>query len=194
MKNSFTMKTKTISMSKFIAIACLTVAMAGSCKAQSGPLDLGKQIPDFTLQDQDGKTFNMSDSIMNGTYVIFFYPKDESFICTKEAEAFRDSMQLLKKAGVQVVGINKGTIESHKKFKQDDSLNFELLSDPDEAVMKKFGVKGGLFSSRVTFVVDNTGQIVCRCTSTTDGKEHVREVMQYVRAIQKNQKKQKANQ
>jgi peroxiredoxin Q/BCP len=185
-------------MSKYFTAAFLAIGLSTASIAQGKfpdkPLDMGKQIPEFSLKDQDGKIFNMADSVGSKIYVIFFYPKDESVVCTKEAVTFRDSMNAIKKAGAEVVGINKGSIESHKKFQQDDGLNFELLSDPDETVLKKFGIKGGLLSNRVTYVVDLSGQIVAKCESNTDGKEHVLEVMQYFRAVQRNQQRQKKNQ
>lgn len=177
-------------MYKFFTIACLAAMLSSSCTAQSHQLDVGNQIPPFSLKDQDGNTFNMEDSVGNNLFVIFFYPKDESIICTKEACTFRDSMNLFKKYGVRVIGINQGSVESHKKFQKDDSLNFELLSDPDETVIKKFGVKGGLFTQRITYVVDETGEIVFKTESTTDGKKHVRETLAYIRQLKKHQKQQ----
>lgn len=176
-------------MYKFFVLTSLTIFLSISSMAQK-QLDVGNHIPDFSLKDQDGNTFNMADSISNGMYVIFFYPKDESAICTKEACTFRDSMNLFKQYGVQVVGINQGSVESHKNFQKADNLNFELLSDPDEKVIKLFGVKGGLFTQRVTFVADETGQIVFKTESTTDGKKHVRETLDYIRQLQRHQKKQ----
>jgi len=180
-------------MWKFFTIAGFTLLLSTACTSQSHQLDVGNQIPDFSLKDQDGRTFNMKDSIGNNIYVIFFYPKDESFVCTKEACTFRDSMNLFKQAGVQVIGINQGSVESHKKFQKDDSLNYELLSDPDETVIKKFGVKGTLFTQRVTFVVDTTGQIVFKTESSTDGKKHVRETLAYLRQLKKHQQQQQGN-
>jgi thioredoxin-dependent peroxiredoxin len=177
-------------MRKYIISTCLVISLSVSCTSQSHQLDVGNHIPDFSLKDQDGNTFNMADSIANGPFVIFFYPKDESVVCTKEACGFRDSMNLFKQYGVQVIGINQGSVESHKKFQQDDNLNFELLSDPDEKVIKLFGVKGGLFTQRVTYVVDETGQIVFKTESTTDGKKHVKETLSYIRALKKHQQKQ----
>jgi thioredoxin-dependent peroxiredoxin len=119
-------------------------------------------------------------------FVIFFYPKDESMVCTKEACTFRDSMNLFKQYGVQVIGINQGSVESHKKFQKDDNLNFELLSDTDKTVIKEFGVKGTMFTERVTFVVDISGQIVFKTESTTDGKKHIRETLAYIRQMKKS--------
>jgi peroxiredoxin Q/BCP len=173
-------------MYKLLLSACLAIVLTTSCTAQSHSLDVGNQMPLFSLKDQDGKTFNMKDSVGNNVFVIFFYPKDESLVCTKEACTFRDSMNLFKQYGVQVIGINQGSVESHKKFQQDDNLNFELLSDPDEQVIKLFGVKGGLFTQRVTFVVDTSGQIVFKTESTTDGKKHVRETLAFIRQLKKH--------
>lgn len=177
-------------MYKLLTMAVLTILLSTSCTAQSHSIDVGKQMPLFSLKDQDGKTFNMKDSVGNCIYVIFFYPKDESLICTKEACTLRDSMNLFKKYGVQVIGINQGSVESHKKFQKDDSLNFELLSDPDEKVIKSFGVKGGLFTQRVTYVVDTSGEIVFKTESSTDGKKHVRETLAYIRQLMKHQAQQ----
>src|ERR1017187_9680425 len=147
-------------MRKYLALACLSVLTVFSCNSQSRQLEAGRKMPLFSLKDQDGKTFNMKDCVGNNIFVIFFYPKDESTVCTKEACGFRDSLNLFAKMGVQVIGINQGSVESHKKFQQHDSLNYELLSDPDEKVIKAFGVNGALLTDRVTFVVDETGKIV----------------------------------
>jgi len=172
-------------MRRLFVLAGLISILSTSCISQSHQLDVGDKMPLFSLKDQDGKTFNMKDSVGNNVFVIFFYPKDGSLVCTKEACTFRDSMNLFKQLGVQVIGINQGSVESHKKFQKDDNLNFELLSDPDETVIKEFGVKGGLLTQRVTFVVDITGQVVFKCESSTDGKKHVRETLEFVRQMKK---------
>ncbi len=174
-------------MKKYSILTYLAMAVLLSCNAQNHPLDVGQKISIFSLKDQDGKTFNMKDSVGNNVYVIFFYPKDESMVCTKEACTFRDSMNLFKQYGVSVIGISNGSVESHKKFQKDDNLDFELLSDPDETVIKEFGVKGGLFNQRVTFVIDISGKVVFKTESSTDGKKHVREALAYVRAMKGQQ-------
>lgn len=174
-------------MSKLIIIACFTFFLSSSCTSQSHQLDVGNKIPLFSLKDQDGKTFNMKDSVGNNIFVIFFYPKDESGVCTKEACGFRDSMNIFKQAGVQVIGINQGSVESHKKFQQHDILNYELLSDPDEKVIKQFGVNGALLTDRVTYVVDINGQIVFKYHSLTEGVKHVHEALDFIRQLKKKQ-------
>ena len=173
-------------MYKLFVTICICTLLTSSCGAQSHPLDVGTKVPLFSLKDQDGKTFNMKDSVGNGVFVIFFYPKDESMVCTKEACTFRDSMNLFKQYGVQVIGINQGSVESHKKFQQDDNLNFELLSDPEKTVIEQFGVKGTMFTQRVTFVVDTSGEIVFKTESSTDGKKHIRETLAYIRQMKQH--------
>jgi thioredoxin-dependent peroxiredoxin len=156
-----------------------------SCNAQTKQLDVGDTVPKFTLKNQDGKTFSMKDSIGKKIIVIFFYPKDESMVCTKEACGFRDSAAAFTKAGALVIGINNGTVESHKKFVTDFNLPYQLLSDPDQTVIAAFGVKGKLLTDRVTYVVDKTGQIVFKYHGLTEGKKHPEEVLQFLREMKK---------
>jgi peroxiredoxin Q/BCP len=158
-----------------------------SCNAQTKQkqLDIGDTVPMFSLKNQDGKTFNIKDSIGKKVIVIFFYPKDESFVCTKEACGFRDSASEFAKAGALVIGINQGTIESHKKFQKDYNLPYQLLSDTGETVIAAFGVKGSMYTDRVTYVVDKTGQIVFKYHGLTEGKKHPEEVMQFLREMKK---------
>jgi peroxiredoxin Q/BCP len=168
-------------MKTLLVIASLFTIL--SVKAQTKQLDVGDTVPKFTLLNQDGKPFSMKDSIGKKVIVIFFYPKDESIMCTKEACAFRDSSSALIKAGALVIGINQGTVESHKKFATDDNLPYQLLSDPDEKVITAFGVKGKMYTDRVTYVVDKTGQIVFKYHSLTEGKKHTDEVLKFLREM-----------
>ena|ERR1700739_2589569 len=166
-------------MKNLIIIASLFLCFT-ACSQTKQP-DVGDTIPTFKLLNQDGKEFNMKDSIGKKIIVIFFYPKDESAVCTKEACAFRDSSAVFTQYGAMVIGINQGSVESHKKFQQADNLPYQLLSDPDEKVIKAFGVKGSMLTDRVTFVVDKTGQIVFKYHSLTQGTKHISEVLQYLR-------------
>lgn len=144
---------------KYILLNLTTLFLTLNMMAQK-PLNVGDAVPDFLLKDQNGKTFNMKEAIGKHVFVIYFYPKYESMVCTKEACAFRDSFNDYTKAGAQVIGINGGTIESHKKFEEHYKLPFVLLSDPDNLVYKMFGVKKTLFmTGRQTFVVDMKGKI-----------------------------------
>jgi len=117
-------------------------------------------IPDFKPEDQNGKIFNFWNFVGKKILVIYFYPKYESAVCTKEACACRDSYSDYIDAGAVVIGINSGTEESHKAFAQHHRLPFALLSDPGNRVLKLFGIKNLLFlTGRETFVIDLEGKI-----------------------------------
>lgn len=97
--------------------------------------------PGFTLPDQDGKNHFLSD--YKGKWlVVYFYPKDDTPGCTKEACSFRDGRQALVDQGIEVVGISKDTVASHKKFAEKHDLNFTLLADPELETIKAFGSWG----------------------------------------------------
>jgi peroxiredoxin Q/BCP len=129
-------------------------------------LSQGVQAPNFQLEDSDGKLHKLSD-YAGETIVIYFYPKDDTPGCTKEACSFRDSYADFKRAGVTVIGISPDKVDSHKKFKDKYELPFTLLADPDHQVCEAYGVWGpkksfgreydGVY--RTTFIVDSEGMI-----------------------------------
>lgn len=126
-------------------------------------LQKGSKAPDFTLEDQHGKTFTLSDHIGKAPLVIFFYPKDFTPGCTAEACAFRDSYEQFSEVGAQVVGISSDSRNSHLKFADKYRLPFVLLSDTNKAVRKRYKVDNRLFQllpGRETFVIDRQGSIV----------------------------------
>jgi peroxiredoxin Q/BCP len=145
---------------------------------------VGDLMPAFKLTDQDGKIFDSKDYVGKKILVIYFYPKDETSVCTKEACTFRDSFQNFVDAGAMVVGINFGTVESHKSFQQNHKLPFTILSDPGNQVMNLFGVKGKLiFTGRETFVIDLSGKIVFTFDSMTDGAAHAQKALEMVKKL-----------
>jgi peroxiredoxin Q/BCP len=160
------------------------IFLFASCQGQNThnkELKVGDSIPTFTLTDQDGKKFNSADHIGKSSLVIFFYPKDESMVCTKEACSFRDHYSDLVKAGAVVIGINGGSVESHKKFQTNDRLPYPLLSDSGNKVLNAFGVPKQFFmTGRKTFVVDKTGKIVFTYNSSLKGSRHAEEALTYL--------------
>ena len=126
----------------------------------------GKQAPEFELESSEGGEVKLKD-LRGKTVVLYFYPKDDTPGCTREACAFRDSQAALKKQGVVVLGVSGDSLASHEKFKSKYKLNFPLLSDPDKAVAKKYGAWGekvlygrktvGMIRS--TFVIDGAGVV-----------------------------------
>jgi thioredoxin-dependent peroxiredoxin len=101
----------------------------------------GKKAPAFSLQGNDGKKHSLAE-YAGKTVVLYFYPKDDTPGCTKEACGFRDLGASLKKSNAVVLGVSKDSIESHKKFAGQYKLPFTLLSDPQLEVMKKYGAFG----------------------------------------------------
>jgi thioredoxin-dependent peroxiredoxin len=139
-------------------------------------------VPRFTLKDQDGNLFSIEDYIGKNKLVIFFYPKDESPVCTKEACAFRDNFEVFQQAGAMVIGISSDSVESHKAFQQHHHLPYTLLSDPDNKVLKQFGIKNVLFlTGRETFVVDLHGNIAFQFRSMLNGKAHIAKTLEFLK-------------
>ncbi len=172
-------------MKKHLLFIALVIFVFGASCAQTSTqrLTVGDAVPAFSLQDQNGKAFNIADHIGKQLLVIYFYPKDDSPICTKESCAFRDSFDEFTKAGAAVIGINSGTVASHKAFADKYKLPFTLLSDPGNKVYNQFGVKGKLFlNGRQTFVIDRTGKVVYQYDSLMEGKQHADDALAYVKS------------
>jgi len=167
----------------FIFVLLLPLGMYAQ---NAKPLAVGDAVPNFTLTDQNGNTFNIADHIGKKALVIYFYPKDESMVCTKEACAFRDNFDKLTKAGAIVIGINGGTVASHKHFADKEKLPFILLSDPDNKVLNLFGIKGNFFSTgRETFVIDTNGKIVFAYSALLQGTAHAEQALAVVEKLTK---------
>jgi thioredoxin-dependent peroxiredoxin len=139
-------------------------------------LKVGDPAPDFTLLDQDGRPFSLSQALQSQAVVLYFYPKDETFGCTKEACHFRDSFEAFVDIGATVVGVSADSVDSHRQFIANRKLPFTLLSDPDKVVHRQYGVGTGLLgilNRRLTFVIDRQGIIRSRFDSSVDFKGHV---------------------
>lgn len=173
-----------IPLAKLMIATSVFASLFMACRAQHKPLAAGDQVPLFTLKDQNDSVFNISDYIGKKILVIYFYPKDESSVCTKEACSFRDAYSDFTNAGCIVVGINGGTVESHKHFQLRDQLPFTLLSDPGNQVLKLFGVKSKfMISGRETFVIDKSGKIRFTYDSFTNGPAHEAEALKFIKTM-----------
>lgn len=142
----------------------------------------GDRAPEFELPDQSGAQV-ASASFHGRPLVVFFYPKDESAGCTREACSFRDAYQAFRDAGAQVVGISNDPVESHRNFANHHELPYPLLSDESGAVARAFGVGKvlGLIPRRVTFVIDRDGVILRRFESMVRLERHVDEALEALR-------------
>jgi peroxiredoxin Q/BCP len=179
------MNTKLI---KFLAAALfLSLTFCLFAQAQSNKhLGVGDAVPAFTLKDQNGKVFNVKDQVGKHIMVIYFYPRDESMVCTKEACQFRDSFNDFTAAGAKVIGINGGTIASHKAFADKEKLPFTLLSDPDNKVLALFGVKNRFFmTGRETFVIGLDGKVGYQYSAMMEGKGHSDKALEFIKASKK---------
>jgi len=129
-------------------------------------LEVGAKAPDFSLPDQDGKTVSLK-SLQGKQVVLYFYPKDDTSGCTKEACDFRDSLAPIKKAGVVVLGVSMDGKASHQKFIAKYGLPFTLLSDEDASTSKAYGVykEKSMYGKkywgieRSTFIIDAAGLV-----------------------------------
>ena len=129
-------------------------------------LQVGMPAPDFTLSDKEGNPVTLS-SLRGRKVVLYFYPKDNTPGCTRQACAFAGRLAEFERRGVTVVGVSKDSVASHQKFAEKYNLPFLLLSDPDRVAIEAYGVwqekrmagKVGMGVVRTTFVIDETGVI-----------------------------------
>jgi len=171
-------------MRKYIyVIIVLIVAILISNSMESKPkkpLKVGDKVPAFKLQNQDGAWFSSDEIIGKQPAVIYFYPKDETPGCTKEACKFRDEFEVFKDLKAKVIGISSDSVASHKKFAEKYHLPFTLLADVNKQVRKLFGVPSsvlGLLPGRVTYVVNNRGVIIYIFNSQFNPKNHIAEAI-----------------
>ncbi|CAL1124822.1 unnamed protein product [Cladocopium goreaui] len=129
-------------------------------------IEAGKKAPDFTLTSDSGEKIKLS-SLQGGPVVLYFYPKDDTPGCTKEACAFRDQKSAIKKSGATVLGVSPDDVESHVKFRDKYKLNFPLLADAGHKVADKYGAwreknmygKKSMGIQRSTFLIDPAGKV-----------------------------------
>ena len=146
-------------------------------------LRVGNKAPEFEAVDSEGTPFSLVD-ILGSTTVLYFYPKDETPGCTKEACDFRDKIDDLETRGVLVIGVSPDGLESHQKFIETHDLNFPLLCDQNLEMCKQFGVvvekdiggKKNASVERTTFVIDERG-IIRWIEKPVQVKDHIKRVL-----------------
>lgn len=148
----------------------------------------GKKAPDFELEGSDGKKHALKD-FSGKTVVIYFYPKDNTSGCTKEACGFRDLHEDLRELGVVLLGVSKDSLKSHDKFIRDFGLPFVLLSDPDTGMMRAYGAFGEkvmygkktLGTIRSTVVIGPDGMVVKHWQTVKKAEAHPAAVIDFLR-------------
>ena len=145
-------------------------------------LQVGDRAPDFSATAQDGSTIRMSDFVGQRGLVLFFYPKDGTPVCTREACSFRDSYEQFVDAGAEVVGVSSDSAESHRAFANRHKLSFPLICDTSGSLRKAFGVPStlGVFPGRVTYVIDKEGIVRLIFSAQFASDEHVRQALKAV--------------
>jgi peroxiredoxin Q/BCP len=144
-----------------------------------------KQAPNFTLPDQHGEQHSLND-YAGKWLILYFYPQDETPGCTEEACVFRDGRQDLVDAGAEVVGVSADTVESHKKFADNHSLNFTILADPDQHMIKAYDALNEETGRtlRSTFLINPQGEIV-KIYEQVSPTGHAIAILQDLQALQK---------
>ena len=139
-------------------------------------LVIGSTVPKFELKDQHGQLFSIDSVLGKKNLVIYFYPKDDSPGCTKEACSFRDQFEVFAEADALIIGISAQSVKSHLEFAEKHRLNYTLLSDTGNKVRKLFGVPGNLFGlipGRVTYVINKEGKVAYMFNSQFQADKHV---------------------
>jgi thioredoxin-dependent peroxiredoxin len=146
---------------------------------------VGDPAPDFTLLAATGEPVSLSQFKGQSEVVLFFYPKDNSPVCTAEACSFRDSFDAFQSAGAEVIGISADPVESHRQFAAQNQLPFHLLSDPDGSVRARYGVPRtlGVIPGRVTYLIDSHGIVRHIFSSQFQPVRHVAEALRVLRQI-----------
>jgi peroxiredoxin Q/BCP len=144
-------------------------------------LTVGDRIPEFKLENQDSKLIKISPND-GKKRIIYFYPKDDTKVCTEQACSFRDWQEELTEKGFEVIGISSDKPKSHLKFKTKYNLNFQLLSDRKGKVKKLFGLRNfmGMLPSRKTFLIDKDGEVVFAYEALLQGNEHIKKMKEFI--------------
>jgi peroxiredoxin Q/BCP len=152
-------------------------------------IQVGDKAPDFTLPAQDGTLVRLSDRLGQRAVVLYFYPKDETSVCTAEACAFRDSFEVFAEAGADVIGVSSDSVKKHAAFADHHKLPFTLLSDDGGRVRKSYGVPSwmGVLPGRVTYVIDQTGTVRHVFNSMGKVARHVNDALDVVKELRGSQ-------
>ena len=150
-------------------------------------VNVGDKAPDFTLPSQMGDNVTLSEYFGKRNVVLYFYPKDETRGCTREACEFRDRYDVFTSLGAEVLGVSSDTLESHKSFATHYGLPFLLLSDEKGEVRKLYGVPSsmGILPGRVTYIIDKKGVVRHIFNSQLQPEKHIEEALRILKELEK---------
>ena len=148
-------------------------------------VDVGDPAPDLSMSTHTGEQLSLAGYRGEHPLVVFFYPKDGTAVCTKEACSFRDAYEDFTEAGAVVIGISSDSAARHQSFAQKHGLPFLLVSDKDGSARRAFGVAKtmGIFPGRVTYVIDREGIVRHVFNSQFAADRHVEEALEVVRRL-----------
>jgi thioredoxin-dependent peroxiredoxin len=152
----------------------------GTAKAE---LKVGQEAPDFTAPASNGTDVHLKTEIGKAPIVLYFYPKDDTPGCTKEACSIRDNFAAFRNLNATIYGISYDSIESHKKFIEKYKLPFVLISDKDHVIAKSYGADGMIVAKRMSFVVDKSGKIAW-INPSVDPSKHSQELQDVLQKLQ----------
>lgn len=165
-----------------VLAACGGSQGAGEGEARAGRVEVGAEAPAFMLQDQTGRVRQLSEH-RGHPVVLYFYPRDATPGCTREACAFRDAWDRLQATGAVVLGVSTDDVVSHQRFHDEHQLPFDLLADLDGTIAQRYGVPMRMgMSARVTFLIDGGG-VVRRVFEDVDPAVHADEVIAAIEAM-----------
>ena len=170
----------------FLSIFCV-VSFLFTNAAQCATPKVGDKAPLVEGKNQDGKSWKLNETLGKKIVLLYFYPKDNTPGCTKEACGLRDRMADLKKDGVEVIGVSFDSADSHQKFIQKYNLNFPLLADTDGMIADAYGVRrepGKNMARRVSFLIAKNGKIA-HITDNSNADVHLAEMEEAVAKLTK---------
>jgi peroxiredoxin Q/BCP len=149
------------------------------------PISVGDPAPEFTVTAADGRQVSLAEFKGNHAVVVFFYPRDNTSICTQEACAFRDAFEDFVQAGAVVIGVSSDSDETHRSFAASQRLPYLLVADVDGSLRRAFGVPNTLLilPGRVTYVIDRDGIVRHVFNALLQGKQHTDEALRIVREL-----------
>jgi len=168
-----------------VIIIIFGAVLIAKINAQTKELEVGDKIPSFTLKDQNNNDYSIDSIVGKQALVIYFYPKDDTPGCTKEACSFRDEFETFTNLNAKVIGISSDDVESHKEFAKKYNLPFTILADTNKDVRKMFGVPKylGMIAGRVTYIIDKKGEILYVFNSMTNAEKHINEALKVLKKL-----------
>ena len=149
-------------------------------------VDIGDVFPDFILNDENGDEFDLKRDFTNSYLVLYFYPKDETPGCTKQACYFKDNYDDFKEIDCEIIGISSDNETSHRSFKTNYNLPFKLLCDQDSKLRKEIQLPKdffGLSPGRITFLLNSKNEILFIHRSSLKMKSHIKKVLDFLNEI-----------